>query len=203
MKKLKILFMLIFFITLTAFGNQRRLMRNETRSYYSKIYAGKEEIPYTGIIYNLYKSGKLNWETNYVNGLRDGKDVTYFEDGSIKTEGAYKNDKAVGETKTYHLNGKLYILKSHDDNGKVTSIKRYDDKGVIKSETKYVNEKRSESISYKNGKIDNKMKFLSGGKVEITKYVNGKAQKPEIWERPSQEELEKKYPGIYFYFGKD
>ena len=44
----------------------------------------------------------------FVDGIREGKAVVYYENGNIHYEGNYKNGKECGMWKFYRENGKLH-----------------------------------------------------------------------------------------------
>jgi uncharacterized protein len=71
-------------------------------------------------------------------GSRDGHWKEYFDDGSVKAEGDYKNGKEVGEWKYYYPNGKLEQAGKYSNTGKLTGTwKWYYDTGQLLREEDY------------------------------------------------------------------
>ena len=92
-------------------------MEYEGEYLYNEKWNGKGFDEYGNIIYELkngngkikeydYK-GKLEFEGEYLNGLRNGKGKEYYENGNLKFEGEYLNNKKNGKGKKYDDNGKL------------------------------------------------------------------------------------------------
>lgn len=111
----------------------------------------KNVYTYQGKITWYYKNGQKKEVENYLDNKRNGLFLTYFEDGTLKTEGTYKNDepftgafyddyyntlssfkegKKHGFFIQYNKNGKL-ITKQEYDEGKIT--------GLVKSESYLTN----------------------------------------------------------------
>ncbi len=73
----------------------------------------------------------------YENGKMNGEAVEYFQSGTVKSKGVYKDNKKVGVWETYHPNGKKMLLErfkdgvhhgwhfSYDEGGLETSRKYY------------------------------------------------------------------------------
>ena len=59
-------------------------------------------------------TGKPSELTEYKNGRKNGRWVTYFPDGKISTEGFYVNDTLQGPYKAYDINGKLLIKGQYE-----------------------------------------------------------------------------------------
>jgi len=60
--------------------------------------SGQDQVQPDGVRKDLFKSGKLKEETNYVDGLRHGKNTEYHEDGSVKKTVIWKRGKAISRT---------------------------------------------------------------------------------------------------------
>jgi antitoxin component YwqK of YwqJK toxin-antitoxin module len=57
---------------------------------------------------DLYSSGNVKNEGNYINNLKEGKWVYYFENGKIEQTGNFKNGKEYGIWKWYFNNGNIW-----------------------------------------------------------------------------------------------
>ena len=76
-----------------------------------------------GFIKRYYDKGKLMYEYEYVNGLRNGKCKEYFYNGNLKSECEYLNGEKNGNAKEYYENGKpkfegKYLNGKRNDKGK-------------------------------------------------------------------------------------
>lgn len=60
-----------------------------------------------------YKNGKLKFEVDLDDGLKDGSYKSYYENGNIKVKGHYKNDKQSGTWKAYDEQTGDVIFKKH------------------------------------------------------------------------------------------
>lgn len=60
-----------------------------------------------------YKNGKLKFEVDLDDGLKDGSYKSYYENGNIKVKGHYKNDKQSGTWKAYDEQKGDVIFKKH------------------------------------------------------------------------------------------
>ena len=50
-----------------------------------------------GLLEYIDKNGNIQSEENYINGLGNGKTITYHQNGQVKSKGKYLNGKAVGK----------------------------------------------------------------------------------------------------------
>ena len=105
---------------------------------------------------------------NFLNGMKDGREIEYYEDGNKKLESEFKNNKETGVWIVYFKNGKISTTFSYLDgqlNGPVTI---YDEKGI-----------KIVDGNYKDGKEDGKWLFYDiKGKVKKEEnYIMGKNSK--------------------------
>ncbi|MDR2870120.1 MAG: hypothetical protein LBV04_06705 [Deferribacteraceae bacterium] len=71
--------------------------------------------------YWYYESGALEWEMHHTKeGIRDGIQRGYHENGELKGEALFKNDVMV-KHKVYATDGSLIYTVIYDDNGKFLS----------------------------------------------------------------------------------
>ena len=129
MKKIKVLFILIFVLLFASCGKPREVkyediekregiiyVKGETKaftgiikSYYDNG-ALKEDIPYkdgkeNGIVKGYYPNGNLESEILSKDGKLEGLSKSYYENGNLKIEGNFKDDKLEGLSKVYYENG--------------------------------------------------------------------------------------------------
>ena len=76
---------------------------------------------FSGVVYQLYKSGKKKIEGNIEYGLRNGYEVAWYETGQEKQRGTYREDRLNGEMIIYHKNGEI-STKGEFINGKMDGM---------------------------------------------------------------------------------
>ena len=108
-----------------------------------------------------YENGKLKFEGEYIDGIRDGKGKEYYIDGELEFEGEYLNGKkwngkgynkndnrefeikdGKGEIKEYDYNGKLIFEGEYKNGVRHGKGKEYDNNEIIKFFGEYFNGKR-------------------------------------------------------------
>ena len=91
MKKTLLLITSVLFITSAAFS-QSKMNINYLVEYGGKMYKTDNDKPYTGRVFDLYKSnGNKKLEGYYKDGLRNGKWSWWNENGKKKSLGSYLN----------------------------------------------------------------------------------------------------------------
>lgn len=122
---------------------------------------------------NLY-DGTLD---NYVNGKKEGKSITYSENGNIERESNYVNGRKEGKTIFYYENGNIKSESNYLNNELEGQSITYYENGSIKYESNYVNGKtEGKSITYyENGNIETEGNYENGRKEgkSIFYYENG------------------------------
>ena len=83
------------------------------------------DTPYTGKIFNLYKSGKKEMEANYKDGKPDGLLSSWYEDGQKKLEGNYKDGKIDGLKVKWHRNGQKHTEANYKDGKLVEGSEKF------------------------------------------------------------------------------
>ena len=103
-----------------------------------------------GLAMYYYASGNLSGETDYVNGVRQGNNTTYFDDAETRKsdEGQFKNNLKTGEWQSWHSNGQLQSTTSffngHEDGLRIIYFASgQEEKGPV-----------SEEANYKRGVLD-------------------------------------------------
>jgi antitoxin component YwqK of YwqJK toxin-antitoxin module len=90
MKKTLLLITSFLIITSTVFP-QSTVNINSLQEYGEKAFKVDDEKPYTGRVFDLYKStGEKKLEGYYKNGLKNGKWKWWSEDGKMNSSGTYK-----------------------------------------------------------------------------------------------------------------
>ncbi len=88
----------------------------------------------TDSIVTYFPDGSIESITHLKNSLREGKSTLFYENGNIKEERFYQNDKVTGTVKSYYPNGQLKEIFNIEDGKRegVTSI--FDSNGVHKED---------------------------------------------------------------------
>ena len=90
MKKTFLLITSLLIITSTVFA-QSTVNINSLQEYGEKAFKVDDEKPYTGRVFDLYKStGEKKLEGYYRNGIKNGKWKWWNEDGKMDSSGTYK-----------------------------------------------------------------------------------------------------------------
>ncbi len=105
-----------------------------------------------------YSSGKVFISMSYVNGLLEGKVISYYKNGNIQAENDYIEGKLNGISKQYDIKGTPIREISYKENLIFGNCKYYEN-GVIDNE-RY----------YKNGVVDGPCKDYRKGKL-IREYI--------------------------------
>ena len=105
MKNVVIFFLFLAFGVSQAFATNviidisKLVERNDSAFYQDK--------PFTGIAVIKSANGNLVMETTYKNGLPNGLETTYYDNGTKRTEAMMKNGKYNGKVKHYYPSGQI------------------------------------------------------------------------------------------------
>ncbi len=102
-----------------------------------------------------YENGTIKSKGGFRNNQREGKWIFYYSDGSLKAEGEFRSNLREGSWKLYHPGGKIQEEGSYINNLKNGRWVRYYISGQTESEGNYVNGLREGEWKnyYENGKI--------------------------------------------------
>lgn len=147
MKK-NILFILLI-ASFISYGKMRKVDSSQLLDKNGVSYVKREASPFTGMaIYNkdrefyangkpngkwltFYENGKIKSIENWRNGFLNGKYVLYKEDGSKIFETSYLNGDDNGTFKLYHNNGRPHIVGYFVKGNPSGTWNYYDDKGKL------------------------------------------------------------------------
>ncbi|MGW3991810.1 toxin-antitoxin system YwqK family antitoxin [Streptomyces sp. NPDC004830] len=79
-----------------------------------RLYYGGE--PFTGEVTEHFGESLVSLDT-YVDGYRDGPSREWYQDGTLRSEGAPRGGLPVGEFKEWHANGVLALRRVFAENG--------------------------------------------------------------------------------------
>lgn len=123
-------FIIYFFIIIFqfSFGGYKQVNFNKIINKNGKIFVENSEIPFTGMVYfhkdreyykrgipngkwlTFYKNGKLKSIENWKNGVLNGKYIIYNNRGYKTLETFYSNGQEHGIYKLFHKNGVPHII---------------------------------------------------------------------------------------------
>ncbi len=149
------LILLIALISLSSCNNKKVTITEEDLN--PDIFYLKGEIePFTGTCYIAFRnSEKIMHKFTYRNGRLQGKAVNYYENGEIKSQGYYSDNKMVDKWEFCNEQGnKIYTVNFQNDsmNGEFIS---YYLNGNVKEEGAYLNDNKDGKWTYynQNGEI--------------------------------------------------
>ncbi|MBW6490735.1 MAG: hypothetical protein K0B15_06010 [Lentimicrobium sp.] len=137
MKKLFLIFLSIMF--LVACNNQivqkEHFDDGSVKSEKTFEKSGGEEKLVKEVVY--HPNGQKYMEGNYKDNLREGYWASWFDDGTLWSEGEFKAGESHGKRKVFHSNGALYYEGTFDMGKRVGIWTFYDEKGVKTKEIDY------------------------------------------------------------------
>ena len=119
MKKIKVLFAIIFILLFASWGKLREVNITDTEIREGIVYVKGETEAFTGIIKLYYDNGALKWEANYKDGKLEGLSKGYYANGYLESEGNFKDYKLEGLLKLYYENGYLIAQYYYKDGKKI------------------------------------------------------------------------------------
>lgn len=122
-----------------------------------------------GVWKYYYFNGQLKGVEHVKDGLADGENIDYFQNGNVSVTGNYKSGKKQGEFKTYFYTGAPNQVLNYKDDELDGTVKRFFSTGGLREEQQY-----------KTGKQEGK--FISyhknGNKQTIAAFVNDLEEGP-------------------------
>lgn len=103
-----------------------------------------------------YENGNLKSSITYLKNKQNGYAIIYYEDGTVAEEGIWKENRWTGEYKYFYPNGNPAYIWNFDDEGSRTgSQKYYYENGNLKIDGNWISGKEHGTISeyYNNGNI--------------------------------------------------
>lgn len=129
--------------------------------YKGKYVNNKKE----GLWITYYKDGTRKSELTYKKGETIGPARFYYPNSNVKEEGYWQSKSWVGPYKYYHENGNLAYEFIYNKNGKRTGKQYYYyETGELMIEGEWVNGKEASKIVeyYKDGSVKNEKVFVNG-----------------------------------------
>jgi antitoxin component YwqK of YwqJK toxin-antitoxin module len=100
----------IIVVLLLIFGCSGRYKNTEVRQNENEIWElSSNGKPVDGIVYKLDKNGKLEYEWEYVEGVRNGIQKEWFDNSQLKAEYTFKEGKMDGIYKEWYPSGQMKL----------------------------------------------------------------------------------------------
>lgn len=133
----------------------------------------------SGTLYNYSRQGKLDYQEEYRDDLRNGNYIAYFASGIISREGSYENDKREGKWNYYYNNGALWQTSLYRKDQKEDSTITYHPNGKMRSVEMYTNgQEMGDHFDFDTlGRLHyycHYTRYLQRDSVEIYYYPSGK-----------------------------
>ncbi len=117
--------------------------------YYENFVLASEVFILNDEMEGIYKSYyKTDSETdirpklfcNYVNGIKHGEEIEYYDNGQINRICYYVNGKLNGESKKYNYDGTLENLEYYEEDCRHGECKYYNENGLLDEVINYIND---------------------------------------------------------------
>ena len=139
------------------------------------------------VLKEYYENGKLNYEAEAIDGIKNGYYKDYYESGALKVETTFKDDLMDGECKFYFESGKLSEL-SHYTAGEPTVgsiVKRYFENGDLQEEVSV----SKEGEEFKGTVIKNNLDFL---KIDVKAFSESTIKNIDEFDEEKKKQLMEK-----------
>jgi antitoxin component YwqK of YwqJK toxin-antitoxin module len=191
--KMKTTLFLLATILCGYFFSQERVKASECDNIQGIRVLKSTGKPFTGIVYQNYDSGELNYEKNHIEGKRIGWQKHYSKEGKILgevnlingngillvkhengqpyIEANYQNGLVSGLYKRWHENGQL-SEESNYQNGMLNGVYRsWDENGQLYEESNYTNDKYNGIYKwFENGILRENCIYQDGEKITCKNY---------------------------------
>jgi antitoxin component YwqK of YwqJK toxin-antitoxin module/Tfp pilus assembly protein PilF len=117
----------------------------------------------------FFADGKPARECVYSDGLKNGADVVYFNNGQLQYRDSTIYGVSFGVTKEYFPNGKIRSVYNYINDNTTGVCKDYDQNGVLRRELKYDDGVREGPSKYydKNGKLAKTLWYYYGELISV------------------------------------
>tara|TARA_Y100000739_G_C20578376_1_gene451512 strand:+ start:311 stop:1651 length:1341 start_codon:yes stop_codon:yes gene_type:complete len=139
------------------------------------------------VLKEYYENGKLNYEAEAIDGIKNGYYKDYYESGALKVETTFKDDLMDGECKFYFESGNLSEL-SHYTAGEPTVgsiVKRYFENGDLQEEVSV----SKEGEEFKETVIKNNLDFL---KIDVKAFSDSTIKDIDEFDEEKKKQLMEK-----------
>ena len=130
------------------------------------------------------------------NGMKEGKWVSRYPDGTLKYEGTFLNNKPVGDWKRYHESGKVKALMSYRPGSEKVFASLFDDEGKLYAKGVFEGTLRDSTWNFYSGvQLVQTENYNHGKKEGMATGFNeeGKVIWEKIWKNDLLDGLVKEY----------
>lgn len=115
--------------------NSHNLRINEDQLEYEDHLRCYDDVPFTGVGFEVFSNGRIESETHYKDGLADGLVSEWDETGVLRAQFSCKKGMIHGSSKTWHANG---VLKedAHYEWGVELDATESDEQGTVVAQRK-------------------------------------------------------------------
>lgn len=130
-----------------------------------------------GPSYRFNEQGRVVELSHSKNGLNEGLAVSYYDDGTKKSEAHYHRDRLEGEYRLYDKKGHLTVLKTYRNN-RLNGLLQNWHKQVLVLESHFVNGKKEgvEKQFYNDGVLKHKINWHHDKKVGLESFYANNGQ---------------------------
>ena len=126
------------------------------------------------------------------NGLKQGYWITYYESGSTKYEGTFKNDKPIGTFTRYYPNRNVQSIMEFEEDGKTAFAKIFYNNGELAAEGSYNNRLKQgewKYYSFYDRTLTHSENYEKGQKhgVSTVYYPNGKVSQTILFKNDEKD----------------
>ena len=188
-------------------GGKAKLVNiKEIAQHNGVLYQRARPGPFSGLVGDKWANGENRFQCSYIDGLKDGSEFAWHENGKRKLVAQFKKGVQEGQSQEWWSNGQIKSITTYlggepqgeargwHANGRL-ALKAIFEAGtpVGKSEGWWNNGKRSQIVNYVNGKPDGYLiKWFKDGRTnQITFNQNGAKQGLETtWHPNGQKKME-------------
>ena len=98
---------------------------------FEDLICDEENVPFNGLLYELYNNGNLAYYAFYENGLRNGIDIEFYISGGIKSYGIFTQGAPAGKSYEWYENGMIKKTVDHYKGDYHYKYIKYDENGNI------------------------------------------------------------------------
>jgi antitoxin component YwqK of YwqJK toxin-antitoxin module len=83
---------------------------------YGDLVCSSEGVPFTGLLFELYRNGNLAYYSYYEKGRQHGLSIRFHVSGNIESCGVFAGGFPVGKSYEWYDSGKLKLIRDHYKN---------------------------------------------------------------------------------------
>lgn len=146
--------------------------KNEIMISKNMAYLKNSDKKISGLVYSRFSSGKVENVTAYKEGIKEGIDIYFYEDGMIRAKYNYTAGKLNGEIELKYSNGNTRSIGKYINGEKDGEWIYYYDNDKIKVKEFYKDGKENEKWEdyYNDGTLKSEKYYENGKKIGIWKF---------------------------------